>query len=112
DRVERVNEEAQRATFGQSARKKLRAILHADLLWTLEDPDFAAVYLREVRHIKVRPSDALATQRRHIQLWMDLIVDLVPGLTPAQARFVIFSLSGLTSSVLYYRPEVPAKRLA
>jgi AcrR family transcriptional regulator len=110
DRVARATEDALRSTDGQSARKQLRAILHADLAWTVKDPDFAAVWLREVRHISVRPTAVLAKQKSRIALYTELLRTLVPTLTLEKARFVVFALSGLTMSVLYYRPEVsPAK---
>jgi AcrR family transcriptional regulator len=83
------------------------ATLHRrELEAAIADLDLAAIYLREARHIQETPPTTRDALRDHIRLWVDALAAFRPDLSVAQAHFMVRSLSGLTSSLLYYRPQL------
>jgi AcrR family transcriptional regulator len=96
---------------GADTKELLQASMRAELAFAISDLDMAAIYLREARHIEKKPPQLLAAHRGYIKRWIELIRELRPELSPEEARFIVMSLSGITSSLLYYRLPLPAGRL-
>lgn len=86
--------------------EQLATLHRCELEAAVADLDMAAIYLREARHIQETPQTTRDALREHIRLWVDALVAFRPDLSQAQAHFMVRSLSGLTSSLLYYRPKL------
>ena len=87
-----------------TAEERLNRLLRCGVQLTAEDPDLSAVFMREGRHLPASPpKETVAKQRESAELYFDALSELCPNLSQTRAQFLLQTVTGIDSSVLYYR---------
>jgi len=89
----------ERATVDADARATLEALVDFHLDFALTSPDLIVVQDRDLANLPPEPRRRVRLlQRTYVEIWVDVLREITPGLTPEAARIAAHGAFGLLNS--------------
>ncbi|AEA28261.1 TetR/AcrR family transcriptional regulator [Pseudonocardia benzenivorans] len=89
----------ERATVDGDARATLEALVDFHLDFALTSPDLIVVQDRDLANLPPEPRRRVRLlQRTYVEIWVDVLREITPGLTPEAARIAAHGAFGLLNS--------------
>jgi AcrR family transcriptional regulator len=93
-------------------REALALLVRGQVRFAIDDRPLLQIYLREIHSLPEEDRRRLRRkQRRYVEEWVHLVVELRPDLIDTEARALVHAAIGAIQSILHHESGLPEQRL-